>query len=82
MDKHNLRAFLGIREWLYFEMSCNPPAEPITLCRVDTATGDLDYLHHSLDEWTRVANGIALNPGNGYPFVNQWLIDMLESFYG
>jgi hypothetical protein len=82
MDKHKLRAFLGIRDWLYFEMSCNPQLEPIALCRVDAATSDLEYLDNDLDEWTCVADGKALNPGNGYPFANRWLIDMLESFYG
>jgi hypothetical protein len=76
-----LRAFLGVRNWLYFEMSCNPLNEPIALCRVDAVTSDVEYRHNESDEWTRVVNGDRLKINND-TLKNQWLIGMLEAFYG
>jgi hypothetical protein len=82
MDKRNLRTFLGIREWLYFKVSSELPIEPITLCRVDTVTSDFEYLRRDIRKWTQVSSGERLNLENGDPFGNQWIVDMLEAFYG
>jgi hypothetical protein len=82
MDKHNLRAFLRIREWLYFEMTCNPLNEPIALCRVDAVTSDIEYRHYESDEWMHVADGEILKIKHTDTLENQWLIGMLEELYG
>jgi hypothetical protein len=82
MDKHKLRAFLGIREWLYFEISNYLPVEPMTLCRVDAVNGDFEYWRRNFNKWTRVASGKTLNLENGDPFGNKWIVELLEAFYG